>query len=233
MTMGLIPKPQDNWPTWAVILYYSLLTIIGVGFVVVTILKTFRYLKKGQAGIKTRRGVPRTKNYGEYLRVGPGIHPVIPFVDSIEDISVLDQVTSCPLVISEGKGKQYGLEVRVTWKVIDDPLDLHNAIFRAKSIEDIVTAEVMSAIAEGVEEVEKAGDRREIARIALARCSDTLKKYGIKIIRLSLVGGRTQVQVLVDGQSSDDETSPVADAATSPVTNAGLATLGLIRLEGG
>lgn len=221
-TMGFIPKPQENWPTWLVIVYYAVMIIVSLGFLVVMILKTFVYLKRGRAGIKTRRGVPRTNELGEYMRVGPGIHPMIPFLDTIEDESVLNRVTNCSSVLAENKKSQYVAEVRPTWHIIDTALDLHNAIFLAEDVKDIVETEAMCAVGEAIETAENVRDRQEVTRLALGLCSETLAKYGVALDKLGLVSVvRVPVQVLGDllGSNSDDgEVNPTQRAGALPVT---------------
>lgn len=229
-TMGFVPKPQDSWPTWLVVTYYIVMGIIALGFLGVMVLKTFKYLKRGRAGIKTRRGVPRVDENGEYMRVGPGIHPVIPFLDNIEDESVLNVVTNCTSVLaehkeSEGKSRQYVAEVRPTWHIIDTALDLHNAIFLAEDIRDIVATETMCAVGEAIEKAQDVSDRREVTALALGLCADTLNEYGVEVVKLGLVSVvRVPVQVLGDMLGPDS----TGQGDFGRLTGALVPTLGLV-----
>lgn len=226
---SLFPKPDQSWPTWAMILYWvvaSILMIVVLGGLAV---RMFKFIPKGSAGLLTRRCRPVIRN-GDYVRKGPGIHWVIPFTDNIEDISLLDDVTNCASVLAENKQtkKQYVAEVRPTWCVIDTPTDLHNAIFRAKNLAEIVETEVMCAVGVAIEAAKKIRSREEVQKRALKSCRKYLRKtYGINLKKLGLVSvARVPVQVLGDTLGSQQAAEEVRQPGIAAVVGATVTDIG-------
>lgn len=218
MSMGIFPKPQPSWPMWAHVLYWSVVGIILLVMLGGTLIKMFKFIKKGRAGILVRRGYPVLRG-GEPVRKGPGIHPVIPFIDSIDDECVLDRVSNCSAVLAENNKtqRQYAAEVRPTWCVIDTPWGLHNALFKADKLEEIVETEIMCAIGVAIEDAENVRSRKEIMKRARKECVKYLRKtYGVDLRKLGLVSVvRVPVQVLGDtlGTNTTDGVTPAVAGA--------------------
>lgn len=197
MGAGFIPKPSDSWPQWAVVVYYIVMVIICLGFVAVMIIKTFKFLKKGQAGIRVRRGQPVIRN-GEYCYVGPGIHPMIPFVDSIEDLSIQAVTTDLPLFLAERENRQYAIDAKPTWNVINTPQGVHDALFVPKNLEESVTSHLCKALNRAVEsdDVDLA-DKDAVEAKAEELCRDHLRQIGVQVSDAGLTSvTRVPVQVL-------------------------------------
>jgi regulator of protease activity HflC (stomatin/prohibitin superfamily) len=233
MTMGagFIPKPDDGWPTWAVVVYYIVMTIIGLGVVAVMIIKTFKFLKKGQAGIRVRRGRPVIKN-GEYAYVGPGIHPMVPFVDSIEEISVLGTTTDLPVFLAERgnaeqRNCQYVIDAKPTWYVIDTPQGVHDAIFTQKNLEESVTAQFCKALNRAVESAEDPTRKDQVEADALSACEANLRKIGVKVSDMGLISV-TKVPVQVLGELLNPE-GVSKNADVGQTGGAAAAALGLLQ----
>lgn len=229
MPMGFFPKPQVGWPMWAVILYWTVVGIIVLVMLAGTLVKMFKFIKKGHAGLLVRRGQPVIKN-GEYVRKGPGIHPVFPFVDSIEDECVLDQITPCSSVLAENNGRQYAGIARPKWCIIDTPKGLHNSMFKADKLTEIVETEVMCAIGEATEEADNPLDRKEVTTRALKACVMTLRdEYGVNLKKIGLVSVvRVPVQVLGDtlGNSPTEGTTEFDESVGAKVRQLGAIMMG-------
>jgi hypothetical protein len=217
---SLFPKPDGSWPIWAIWLYWIIASILIIAFLGTAAKKMFKFIPKGHSGILTRRCRPVVRN-GEYVRKGPGIHWIIPFTDNIVDDCVLNRVSDCAFVLAENSQdsnkRKFVAEVQPTWHVVDTPLDLHNAIFKAENLEVVVSTEVRVAVGKAVRQAEDVTNLRAIEKHALKLCRKFLRKtYGVKLLKLGLVSvTRVPEQVLGDllgsGQPSDD-TSGVSAA---------------------
>lgn len=226
MGAGFIPKPSDGWPQWAVVIYYIVMAIIGLGFVAVMIIKTFKFLKKGQAGIRVRRGQPVIRN-GEYCYVGPGIHPMIPFVDSIEDLCVLAVTTDLPLFLAERENRQQAIDAKPTWSVINTPQGVHDALFVPKNLEESVISCICKALNRAVESDVDLADKDAVEAKAKTLCQDQLSQIGVKVNDMGLISV-TRVPVQVLGELLNPEgLSKIGDIGN--IGGAAAVSLGLIQ----
>lgn len=217
MTMGagFLPKPTDNWPTWLVVVYYIVVGLIGLGFVAVMIIKTFKFLKKGQAGIRVRRGQPVIKD-GEFAYVGPGIHPMIPFVDSIEEINVQEQIAEMKPVLVERDRCQSIIDASPTWRVTNTPQGVHDALFVPRGLESSVVAIMRVALNRAYETTPTPQDKSAVGELACQLAASDLSKNGVELIRPGIASiTRVPVQVLGDLLGSGAEASDVAKGAAA------------------
>jgi hypothetical protein len=227
MPFGAIPKPQPDWPIWVTVLYWIFVSIIAIVALGGTVMKMFKFIKKGNAGLLLRGGRPVIRN-GDYVRKGPGIHPVVPFTDTIDDLSVQEKVADNPLsLLFEKKDKQYAAVARPKWRVIDTPQGLHDALFVAEHPSHIVELEVLCAIAAAVTDAVNVDDQKAIETTAFEQCSTALRdKYGIELTKLGLMPiVRIPVQVLGDtlGSTGDPDELHLLPRVAASVHSIGLA----------
>lgn len=230
MGAGFLPKPNDSWPKWLVVVYYIIMVVICLGFVAVMIIKTFKFIKKGHAGIKVRRGQPVIRD-GEYVYVGPGIHPMIPFLETIEDISVQDTTTDLPMLLAETKDGekkvQHVIDAAPTWCVVNSPQGVHDAIFIAKNLEETVASKIRKALNRAVVAAADPSDVNAVELAAQALCDQELLTYGVQAKDMGLISvTRIPVQVLGELLNPDGQ-SEMADVARLGGAVAG--GLGLIQ----
>lgn len=196
MGAGFLPKPDDSWPKWLVVVYYVVMAIIGLCVVAVMIIKTFKFIKKGNAGIKVRKGRPILRD-GQYVYVGPGIHPMIPFLDSIEDISVQDTTTDLPMLLAEREGVQHIVDAAPTWCVIDSPQGVHDAIFNTKNLEETVAAWLRKSLNRAVESADDLALKDILEASASSFCQVELAGIGVMVKDMGLISvARVPGQVL-------------------------------------
>ncbi len=62
MTMGFIPKPTENWPAWAVFLYYLVAAIAVLFLAIKTFMKSYVKVPQNHMGMKKRFERPRRAN---------------------------------------------------------------------------------------------------------------------------------------------------------------------------
>lgn len=230
MGAGFLPKPDDSWPKWLVVVYYIIMAVICLGFVAVMVIKTFKFIKKGHAGIKVRRGQPVIRD-GEYVYVGPGIHPMIPFLETIEDISVQDETTDLPVFFAEkGRDKkkvQYIIDAAPTWCVINTPQGVHDAVFLPKKLEETVSSKMRKALSRAVVSADDPSDVNAVESAAESLCYKELLPYGVQAKDMGLISvTRVPVQVLGELLNPDGK-SEVADVGRLGGAVAG--GLGLIQ----
>lgn len=230
MGAGFLPKPDDSWPKWVVVAYYIIMAIICLGFVAVMIIKTFKFIKKGHAGIKVRRGQPVIRD-GEYVYVGPGIHPMIPFLETIEDVSVQDTTTDLPVLLAETKDGekkvQHVIDAAPTWCVINSPQGVHDAIFIAKNLEETVASKIRKALNRAVVAASDPSNVISVELAAQALCEQELLTYGVQAKDMGLISvTRIPVQVLGELLNPDGQ-AEMADVARLGGAVAG--GLGLIQ----
>lgn len=59
---ALFPKPTDNWPTWAVWLYYAVVVAISLFMVIKIFMNSFAKVQQGHAGMRMRFERPIRRN---------------------------------------------------------------------------------------------------------------------------------------------------------------------------
>ncbi len=206
---GILPKPTDSWPTWLVVIYWIVMAIVGLGFLGVMIIKTFKFMKKGRAGILVRRGNPVLRD-GKYVYKGPGIHPMFPFLDSIEDESVLQTTTNMPPFLAEKEEDddtkvQYIIDARPAWRVENNAQAVHDSIFGANNLEEAVVRIIAKSFNRAVEGVENPNDKDSVEREMAATSKAILGQHGVLLDDPGLISvTRVPVQVLGEliGQSA-------------------------------
>jgi hypothetical protein len=213
MGAAFLPKPDDSWPKWLVVVYYIVMAVICLGMIAVMVIKTFKFIKKGHAGIKVRRGQPIIRD-GGYVYVGPGIHPMIPFLDSIEDISIQDVTTDLPMLLAETiKDKlkvQHVIDAAPTWGVINTPDGVHDAIFIPKNLEETVSSKLRKSLNRAVVSAENPSDVVAVEAAALVLCNAELVSYGVLAKDMGLISvARVSVQVL--GELLNPDGAPVTE----------------------
>lgn len=63
MSMGFLPKaPGPDAPTWQHILYWIVFVAVVLGFVIPLVWKSFRIVRRGNGGIRTRNGKARKRH---------------------------------------------------------------------------------------------------------------------------------------------------------------------------